>query len=413
MLIFFSQVTTQAKGINMTHDDQSSGLNEVLQLLSDHGFDGMAQAIEILMNEAMKLERSEILGAGPYQRSDSRRGYANGFKPKTVNSRLGRLELKVPQARNVEFYPSALERGERSERALKLAVAEMYVQGVSTRKVAEITQELCGLDVSSTQVSRAAGLLDEELASWRERPLGSVPYLILDARYEKVRHGGSVRDCAVLLAIGILESGQRSVLGVSVSLSEAEVHWRTFLKSLIDRGLHGIQMIVSDDHSGLKQARKACFPGVAWQRCQFHLQQNALHYVPKVAMRSEVSQDLRTVFNAPDRYEAKRQLGLLVEKYQTTAPDLSKWMESNVPEGLTVFELTATHRRRLRTSNMLERLNQEIKRRTRVATLFPNEASLLRLVSAVLSEISEDWETGKTYLTMTDSRPSKRNTEKG
>jgi len=384
----------------MTHEDQSTCFEELLQLLSEYGFDGMGEAIQILMNEAMKLERAETLGAMPYQRSESRRGYANGFKPKTVNSRLGRLSLKVPQTRDVEFYPSSLERGERSERALKLAVAEMYVQGVSTRKVAEITQELCGLDVSSSQVSRAAGLLDEELQAWRERPLGTVPYVILDARYEKVRHGGSVRDCAVLVAIGILGNGQRSVLGVSVSLSEAEVHWRAFLKGLIDRGLHGIHMIVSDDHSGLKQARKACFPGIAWQRCQFHLMQNAMHYVPKVAMRPEVTQDLRSVFNAPDRHEAERLLAQLVKKYESSAPDLSAWMEANLPEGLTVFELPSSHWRRLRTTNMLERLNQEIKRRTRVATLFPNEASLLRLVSAVLSETSEDWETGKTYLTI-------------
>ena len=374
----------------MTHEDQSTCFEELLQLLSEHGFDGMGEAIQILMNEAMKLERAETLGAMPYQRSESRRGYANGFKPKTVNSRLGRLSLKVPQTRDVEFYPSSLERGERSERALKLAVAEMYVQGVSTRKVAEITQELCGLDVSSSQVSRVAGLLDEELQAWRERPLGTVPYVILDARYEKVRHGGSVRDCAVLVAIGILENGQRSVLGVSVSLSEAEVHWRAFLKGLIDRGLHGIHMIVPDDHSGLKQARKACFPGIAWQRCQFHLMQNAMHYVPKVAMRPEVTQDLRSVFNAPDRHEAERLLAQLVKKYESSAPDLSAWMEANLPEGLTVFELPSSHWRRLRTTNMLERLNQEIKRRTRVATLFPNEASLLRLVSAVLSETSED-----------------------
>ena len=384
----------------MTHDDYSTRFEDVIQVLCEHGFDGMAEAIEILMNEAMKLERADALGAMPYQRSESRRGYANGFKPKTVRSRLGRLNLQVPQTRDVDFYPSALERGERSERALKLAVAEMYVQGVSTRKVAEITKELCGLDVSSSQVSRAAELLDEELEAWRNRPLGNTPYVILDARYEKVRHGGSVRDCAVLIAIGVSETGHRSVLGVSVSLSEAEVHWRVFLKSLIDRGLHGVRLIVSDDHTGLKQARKACFPGIAWQRCQFHLMQNAMHYVPKVSMRTEVSQDLRGVFNAPDRHEADRLLAQLVQKYTKDAPDLAAWMETDIPEGLTVFELPETHRRRLRTTNTLERLNQEIKRRTRVATLFPNEASLLRLTSAILNEISDDWETGKVYLTM-------------
>jgi transposase-like protein len=391
----------------MTHQDQSTALEGLVQLLADHGFDGMAEAITILMNEAMKLERTEVLGAAPYERSTSRRGYANGFKPKTVNSRLGRLELRIPQTRGVEFYPSALERGERSERALKLAVAEMYVQGVSTRKVAEITEELCGLDVSSSQVSRAAQLLDEELAAWRERPLEQVPYLILDARYEKVRHGGSVRDCAVLLAVGILPDGKRSVLGVSVSLSEAEVHWREFLSSLCERGLHGVEFIVSDDHAGLKQARKACFPGVLWQRCQFHLQQNALHYVPKIAMRKEVAADLRTIFDAPDRQEADRRMRQVMKKYAKSAPDLVTWIEDNVPEGLAVMEQPASLRRRLRTSNMLERLNQEIKRRTRVATLFPNEASLLRLVSAVLIEISEEWETGKVYLRIPDETTNK------
>lgn len=384
----------------MAHDDQSNARDEVVQLLAEHGFDGMAQALETLLNEAMKLERSAALGAAPYERAESRRGYANGFKPKTVTSRLGKLRLQVPQTRGMAFYPSALERGERSERALKLALAEMYVQGVSTRKVAEITRELCGCDISSTQVSRAAELLDAELEVWRNRPLGSTPYLILDARYEKVRHGGSVVDCAVLIAIGVTPDGRRSILGVSVSLSEAEVHWRSFLKSLIHRGLHGVRLITSDDHAGLGQARQACFPSVPWQRCQFHLMQNALHYVPKLPMRREVARDLRGVWDAPDRNEAERQLAVLVQKYQPIAPKLATWLETNVPEGLTVFSLPAEHRRRLRTSNPLERLNEEIKRRTRVATLFPNEASLLRLVTAILQETSEDWETGKIYLTL-------------
>jgi transposase-like protein len=382
----------------MTHQLQSNELDQVLQLLCDNGFDGMAQAIEILLNEAMKLERVEVLGAAPYERSQERRGYANGFKDKTVNSRLGKLHLKVPQTRDVEFYPSALERGERSERALKLAVAEMYIQGVSTRKVQEVTQVLCGLDVTSMQVSRAMQLLDEELENWRNRALAQTRYLILDARYEKIRHGGSVVDCAVLVAIGVLPDGRRSVLGASVALGEAEVHWREFLSSLIARGLHGVELIVSDAHEGLAAARRACLAGVPWQRCQFHLQQNAAQYVPKLDMRKAVAADLRGVFNAGDRGEAERLLKLAVEKYQKTAPRLANWMEANIPQGLTVFGLPASHRRRLRTTNMLERLNKEIKRRTRVATLFPNEQSLLRLVSAVLIETSEDWETGKIYL---------------
>lgn len=383
----------------MTHQVESNVLNQVVELLAENGFDGIANVLELILNQAMLIERSQALGAAPYERSEDRRGHANGFKPKTLTSRLGKLNLQVPQTRGVEFYPSALERGERSERALKLAIAEMYVQGVSTRKVAAVMQELCGTDVSSAQVSRASQLLDEELLKWRERPLAETPYLILDARYEKVRIEGKVLSSAVLTAIGILPSGKRSILGVSVSLSEAEVHWRDFLAGLQARGLCGVKFVVSDNHKGLKQALQTRLTSVPWQRCQFHLAQNAMHYVPKVEMRREVAVDLRCVLNANDRREADERLAKLVLKYQKTAPKLAAWLETNVPEGLTVFSLPEQHRRRLRTTNGLERLNKEIKRRTRVATLFPNEDSLLRLVSAVLMEISEDWETGKTYLT--------------
>jgi putative transposase len=384
----------------MTHHDQTTALDEITELLAEHGFDGIAQAVTVLLNEVMKLERSHALRAMPYQRAEGRVGYANGFKPKTLHTRIGPLAVQVPQTRGVEFYPSALEKGVRSERALKLAVAEMYVQGVSTRKVAAITEQLCGLEVTSSQVSRAAAVLDEELRKWRDRPLGETPYLILDARYEKVRHGGQVVSCAVLVAIGIDPEGKRSVLGVSVSLSEAEVHWRDFLASVQARGLHGVKLVVSDAHAGIKPALEARLTGVPWQRCQFHLMKNALTFLPKPSLRPQVVASLRAVFDAPDRPEAERQLDLVVKKYRTSAPKLAEWLEANVPEGLTVFALPAGHRRRLRTSNMLERLNEEIKRRTRVAGLFPNDASALRLVSAVLMEISEDWETGRKYLTM-------------
>ena len=383
----------------MTHQMQSNELSEAVQLLADNGFEGMANAMQILLNEAMRLERSEYIGAEPYERTEQRRSYSNGFKDKTVDSRLGKLALKVPQTRDGDFYPSALERGERSERALKLAVAEMYVQGVSTRKVAKITSELCGLDVTSTQVSRAAKLLDDELEAWRNRPIEEIEYLIVDARYEKVRVSGSVRDCAVLIAISIQPSGHRSVLGVSVSLSEAEVHWRKFLSSLKKRGIHGVKLIVSDAHEGIKAARQATFAGVPWQRCQFHLAQNAMHHTPKVEMRKQVADDIRNIFNATDANHAQEELVRFVDRYQETAPKLAAWAEANIAEGLAIFCIPSEHRKRMRTTNMLERQNRELKRRTRVATLFPNEASLLRLVTAVLVELSDEWETGMRYLT--------------
>ena len=388
----------------MTHRDQPTPVSDALEVLTAEGFEGMAEAIRLLMNEAMKIERSAFLRAEPYERTDARRGSSNGFKNKTVKTRVGAIGLQVPQVRDVvdgePFYPQSLERGQRSERALRLAVAEMYVQGVSTRRVTEITKELCGLDVSSMDVSRAARLLDDELEKWRTRPLGCFPYVIMDARYESVRHGGSVRSCALLTAIGIDEKGKRAVLGTSVSLSEAEVHWREFQASLQDRGLHGVRMITSDAHSGIKSALNARFAGVLWNRCQFHLQQNAQKYVPKVALRRQVAEDLRAVFNAVDRPEAERKLKGFVETWSERAPNLATWAEENVPEGLTVFDLGLTEgqRKRLRTSNSMENINGQIRRRTSVARLFPNEASLLRLASAVLMEISEEWETGRRYL---------------
>ena len=393
----------------MTHPDNTELLNTVLQLLTDEGPDGLAQGIRLLVNEAMRVERSQALQALPYQRTDNRQGYANGFKDKTLSTRLGPVTFSIPQVRGeLEFYPSALQKGVRSEQALKLALAEMYVQGVSTRKVSAIVEQLCGTSVSSTQVSNCAKLLDDQLLQWRQRDLSSCPYLILDARYEKVRQNGQLLDCAVLIAMGIRPDGKRVILGVSVALSEAEVHWRSFLQSLVQRGLSGVVHITSDDHCGLKAARIAVFPSVPWQRCQFHLQQNAQAYVPRLDQRTEIAQAIRSVFDAPNRPTAESRLKEIVSTYAKSAPKLSSWMEENLPQGLTVFALPASHQKRLRTSNPLERVNQEIKRRTRVARLFPNEASLLRLVSAILAEKSEDWESGKIYLNMgsTTTQPS-------
>lgn len=377
-------------------------LSDLAEIISENGMDGIGSAIQLLINQAMIIERDRHLHAQAYERTDSRTGYANGFKPKTLKTRLGALNLSVPQVRDGDFYPSFLERGIRSERALKLSLAEMYVQGVSTRKVSAILEEMCGLEVSSSEVSRASKLLDDEFSIWRSRPLSRYIYLILDARYEKVRQGGCVVDSAVLIAYGVDAQGLRQVLGVSISLSEAEVHWRTFLESLVARGLYGLTCITSDAHAGLKAAIRAVFPSVPWQRCQFHLQQNAQAYVPKQSMKKDVAEDIRNIFNACNRVEADRLLQLTITKYEKSAPRLSEWMETNISEGLSVFHFKSTHRRRLRTSNLAERVNREIKRRTKIACIFPNVESCQRLVTAILIEISEEWETGKKYLPMDD-----------
>lgn len=375
-------------------------INEAIYILAEQGFDGFSEIMAKLINEAMIVERERHLRAHPYERTSNRLGYSNGFKPRSIDTRVGTLKLQVPQVRESDkpFYPSFLERGIRSERALKLAIAEMYVNGVATRKVEKILKELCGTDVSSSEVSNCAKMLDEELSKWRDRKIGECKYMWIDARYEKVRHGGSVVDSAVLIAYGLNNEGKRRVLGVSVALSEAEVHWRAFFENLVSRGLHGLELIISDCHSGLSYARKAVFPSVKWQRCQFHLQQNAQKYVPKKSMSEAVAADIRAVFNAPDVDEANRLLLIMVEKYKDSAPKLSTWMEHNIPQGLTVMSFETRHQKRLRTTNMPERVNQELKRRTSVVGIFPNTDSCLRLVSAVLVEIDEKWSQGSKYL---------------
>ncbi|MFM7521594.1 MAG: transposase [Planctomycetota bacterium] len=324
----------------MTHQEGiGSTFADLNALLIELGPAAIADVFATLMNHAMQIEREQTLKAESRSVPD-RQGYANGFKPKSLKTRVGEVHLRIPQTRGYHddqcrpFCPRSLERGVRSEPAMTLAIAEMYVQGVSTRKVTKVVEELCGLDITSTE------------------------------------------------------------------LSEAEAHWRRFLESLRARGIRGPKLVFSDDHSGRRAAREAVFPGVPWQRCQFHVIQNAMAHVPKVAMRADVAADLRRVFDADDAAEANRRLHDVTTRYRKPAPALAAWLEENIPEALTILQVPAAHRRRLRTTNGLERLNKEIKRRTRVATLFPNEASLLRLASAVLSEISDDWETERAYLTM-------------
>ncbi len=300
---------------------------------------------------------------------------------------------------DIPFYPNALERGQRSEKALTISVAEMYLQGVSTRRVTHILEALCGLEVTSTQVSRAMAELDPMLEAWISRPIPSITHLILDARYEKIRVASIVRSCAVFTAIGIRShDGKRTILGTSISLSEAEVHWRDFLSSLKKRGLLPAGSIISDAHEGLKAALAAVFAAVPWNRCQFHLQQNAQAYVPKQEMKTSVAADIRSIFNAQSLALATQKLAVAVEKYSISAPKLAAWMEGNLPDGFTVFSFPEPIRQRLRTSNLCEMINKQIRRRTRVASIFPNEASCLRLVSAILMELSDDWESSNAYL---------------
>ena len=382
----------------MTYREDFTLPTELMERVSKQGFDILPELIQMVINAAMQSERQQYLKAEPYQHTEERQGHANGFKPKTVHTRVGSITFSIPQVREGGFYPEALEKGLRSERALLLALAEMYVQGVSTRKVKAVTEKLCGVSMSSTQVSHAAALLDTELEKWRNRPLGEYPYLFVDAYYEQVREDGQVRHLAVLVAVGVDLDGKREILGVSVSLSEHELHWRAFLESLKARGLGGLQLITSDDHAGLRAARLAVFGGIPWQRCQFHLQQNAQAYVPRKDMQAEVAEDIRTIFNAPNRATADAYLAKAIEKYQKTASRLAEWMAANIPEGLMNFSFPVDHRRLIRTTNGVERLHREVRRRARVVSIFPNQSACLRLVSAVLSEISDEWLTGRMYL---------------
>jgi transposase-like protein len=353
------------------------------------------------MNAAMLLERETHIGAAPYQRGIERNGYANGFKTRTFQTGIGALKLSVPQVRESDtvFSTSLLDKRSRSDRALKSAIATMYVEGVSTRRVTKIMEELCGFEVSSGQVSNLNKQLDAEFEKWRTRPLPPIAYMILDATYYKVRIDGVVRDCATLIAYGIRrDDGKRMVLGVSCALSEAEVHWRVFLNGLMERCIGIPDLVTSDAHGGLKAALKAALQGTPWQRCQFHLQQNAQEYVTKQHLKSKVAADIRVIFNADDRAHAEERLKEFVKTYSESQPKLAAWAEENLPEGFAVFAFPEAHRKRLRTSNACENVNGQIKKRTRVVGLFPSEESLLRLVTGVLVEISETWETGKAYL---------------
>ena len=382
-----------------TNDNSESSL---LNLIFDEGLqEALPRIAEILLNAAMLIERERHIGAAPHQRGVERNGYANGFKPRTFQTGIGALNLALPQVRDSQdpFRTSLLEKGSRSDKALKSAIATMYIEGVSTRRVTKIMEQMCGFEVSSGQVSNLNKQLDEEFEKWRTRPLPEIAYMTLDATYYKVRIDGTVRDCATLIAHGVRrDDGKRMILGVSCALSEAEVHWRDFLTGLKERGMGIPDLITSDAHSGLKAALKTSFNTSPWQRCQFHLQQNAQDHITKQELKSPIATEIKTIFNADSREHAEERLRAFVKKWQDEQPKIAAWAEENLPEGFSIFAFPEAHRRRLRTSNACENVNGQIKKRTKVVGLFPSEESLLRLVTGVLIEISETWETGKAYL---------------
>jgi len=386
----------------VTRLDKIQETTEWMQGVVGSQEDLLGRILELGLQALMEAERDEHVGAQPFERSGVRRTHRNGYKPRTLVTRVGTLELRVPQTRDGKFYPSMLERYQRSEGALIASLAECYVQGVSTRKVSRICEELFGEGVSHETVSRYAARLDEELEPWRTRPLEGAryPYVMLDARYEKARVEHRIVDVAVLVAIGVNADGHREVLGTDVAHGETTTSWSAFLDGLVERGLSGVELVVSDAHPGLKEARMRHLPGVPWQRCQRHFLENALDKAPK-ALEDELHERLRAVWDADATYdEAREALGALAADLEDEHPKLAEWLEVEGEETLSCFHFPPEHRRRIRTTNGVERVNQELKRRTRVVRIFPNPESCLRLASALLKEYHEDWITGRRYLRM-------------
>jgi len=306
--------------------------------------------------------------------------------------------LLVPQDRDGTFQTALFERYQRSDKALVLALMEMYLKGVFTLKVADITEKLCGKSFSSQQVSRLARDLDARISEWRNRPLeGDYPYLIVDARYEKVRSGGRVVSKGILIVLGINERGMREILSVEIADTENATTWSDIFKRLKKRGLKGVLLVTSDDHEGIKAAVGRHLQGASWQRCQFHFLRNVLP-LAKRSERKVVHSDLRTIFDSPDVETAWRRINEVLANWRDLNPVIAERIEEGIEETTAVLYFPRSHRKRIRTTNALERLNQEIRRRTRVARIFPNEASALRLIASLAIEQSEEWETGRQYL---------------
>ena len=362
--------------------------------------DLMKALMKEALQEVLEGEMAEFLGAAPGERTESRNGYRAGYYGRGLVTRIGKLELRVPRDRQGEFSTALFERYARSEKALVAALAEMYVQGVSTRKVKAITEELCGHRFSASAISAINKGLDEALARFAGRRLDEAyPYLILDARYEKVREAGVIRAQAVLVAIGINWEGQRQVLAVELAPRESQSSWKDFLVRLKQRGLSGVEFVVSDDHAGLKKAISEVLTEAAWQRCYVHFLRNALDYLPRKA-DDDCLQELRWIYDRRDLQEAQRDLAAWIGKWQGKYPKLVDWAEGSIGETLTFYRLPRVHHKHLKSTNMLERLNEEIKRRTRVVRIFPNGESCLRLIRALCVETHETWLEDSRYLNM-------------
>lgn len=363
--------------------------------------DLMKALMKEALQEVLEGEMTEFLGAAPGERTEARNGYRAGYYGRNLVTRIGKLELRVPRDRSGEFSTALFERYARSEKALVAALAEMYVQGVSTRKVKAITEELCGHSFSASAISSINKGLDQSLARFANRHLDEpYPYLILDARYEKVRDAGVIAHRAVLIAIGINWEGQRQVLAVELANRESEGSWKSFLIRLKERGLSGVEFVVSDDHAGLRKAILEVLTEAAWQRCYVHFLRNALDYLPRKA-DDDCLQELRWIYDRRDIQEAQRDLAAWITKWAGKYPKLVDWVESNIGQTLTFYRLPRAHHKHLKSTNMLERLNEEIKRRTRVVRIFPNAESCLRLVRALCVETHETWLEDNRYLNMT------------
>lgn len=360
------------------------------------------------LQQTLEAEMDETLGAEKSERSPNRVGYRSGYYGRSLITRVGKVELQVPQDRQGRFRTEVFERYQRSEKALTAAMMQMYLQGVSTRKVKAITEELCGHEFSSASISRIVAALDEELERFSGRRLAEdYPYLVLDARYEKVREDGAVRSQAVLIAIGIDWEGRRNVLAVELANRESASSWRDFLTMLRERGLHGVQVAISDDHPGLKRAIREVLPEAKWQRCYVHFLRNALDYLPRKA-DDDCLMELRWLYDRRNVEEARRDLAAWLAKWATRYPKLCSWVEENIEETLSFYRLPREHHKHLKSTNMLERIMEEIKRRTLVVRIFPNAASCLRLVRALAVEMHENWIEAIRYLNMEPLREQKK-----